>query len=214
MSNSSDQVSTLEYPSDNAARQSLAGCATCHMVSPVSDRHCPRCGSKLSLRNESSVQITVALVVTAMLLYIPANILPIMTTTQLGNESDSTIVGGIFIFLEHHSYFIALVIFVASLIIPIAKMSALLWLCFSVTNNRQQNRHELALMYRLTEFIGKWSMIDVFVVAILVALVQLTGLMTIQPGIAISAFAGVVILTMIAAHQFDMRLIWDKLEQT
>lgn len=209
----SNQQSTHEYPSGSAANQSLAGCTTCHKVSPLSDQKCSRCGSRLSLRNEGSVQVTLALVMTAMLLYIPANTLPIMTTTVLGDSSDSTIAGGIILFLEHHSYFIALIIFTASLIIPIAKMSALLWLCFSVTSNRKQNRHELALMYRMTEFIGKWSMIDVFVVAILVALVQLTGLMTIQPGIAISAFAGVVILTMIAAHQFDMRLIWDKLEQ-
>lgn len=149
-----------------------------------------------------------------MLLYIPANVLPIMTTTLLGSTSDSTIIGGVVLFLNHGSYLIAIVIFTASVIIPMAKIAAIIWLCVCTTSDTELNHYELTRLYRMTEFIGKWSMIDVFVVAILVALVQLSGLMTINPGLAITAFSGVVILTMIAANQFDVRLIWDKLEKT
>lgn len=95
-----------------------------------------------------------------------------------------------------------------------AKIVAILWLCYSVHSPGKINHYELTRLYRVTEFIGKWSMIDVFVVAILVALIQLGELMTIEPGIAASAFATVVILTMLAAHAFDVRLIWDKLEDS
>lgn len=136
-----------------------------------------------------------------------------MSTNLLGNNTDSTILGGVVLFLEHGSYFVAFVIFTASVIIPMAKMGAIIWLCHCVGSNRSLNHYEMTRMYRMTEFIGKWSMIDVFVVTILVALIQLSGVMTIKPGLAISAFATVVILTMIAAMKFDVRLIWDKLEK-
>jgi paraquat-inducible protein A len=201
-----------KYPIDSAANSGLANCSLCHLVSPVTEEHCPRCNTGLHLRNRNSVQVTLALVITAMLFYIPANIFPIMSSTLLGNKTDSTIIGGVVLFLDHGSYFIAIVIFTASVIIPMAKMAAIVWLCISVNSNKKLNHQDLTRMYRMTEFIGKWSMIDVFVVAILVALVQLSGLMAIKPGIAVSAFTAVVILTMIAAHQFDLRLIWDKLE--
>lgn len=207
------QSRLANYAPDSAASYGLANCSGCHKLSPVTDRRCDRCGAKLKLRTANSVQTTLALVVTALLCYIPANLLPIMTTTSLGNATNSTIIGGVVLFLEHGSYFIAFVIFTASVIIPMAKIGAILWLCIALYCRQKLNPQELTRMYRIIEFIGKWSMIDVFVVAILVALVQLQGLMSIQPGIAISAFTVVVILTMVAAHQFDVRLIWDRLEK-
>ncbi len=200
------------FSAGSAAREGYIRCLTCDMLSLQSVESCPRCGDRLSLRIENSIQKTLALVFTAILLYIPANLLPIMSTNLIGTVTNSTILGGVVTFLDHGSFFIAFVIFVASVVIPLAKMGAILWLCYATTRPQRLTQHELGYLYRSVEFIGKWSMVDVFVVAILVALVQLTGLMTIQPGAAITAFSGVVIATMLAAHQFDIRLIWDHLE--
>ncbi len=198
------------FPKGTAANAGLASCSICGTLSSANEQTCRRCGNQLEFRTKNSVQKTLALVATAIIFYIPANLLPIMTTTLLGNASPATILGGVVIFIEHGSYFIALVIFSASVLIPLAKMAVIIKLCIAVNSSKKLNHRELTSMYRLVEFVGKWSMIDVFVVSILVALVQLSGLMTIQPGIAISAFACVVVLTMVAAHQFDVRLIWDK----
>ena len=203
-----------QYPANSAAHFGMASCPDCHLLSPAEARHCPRCGARLHLRKPNSVQITLALVCTAMLFYIPANLLPIMSTTLLGNKTDSTILGGVVLFIEHGSWFVALVILIASVVIPLAKIAAIIWLCMAVQSDQKLHHYDLTRMFRTIEFIGKWSMVDVFVVAVSVALVQVSGLMTIIPGIAISAFAMVVILTMIAANQFDVRLIWDKLEET
>jgi paraquat-inducible protein A len=205
MNNNSNQ-----FPKGTAASLGLANCSVCGSLLPVSVGNCTRCGKQLELRRRDSVQVTLALVLTAIIFYIPANVLPIMTTNLLGSSSPATILGGVVIFLEHGSYGIALVIFTASVLIPIAKMAVITRLCLAVRSQKQLKHNDLTKLYRVVEFIGKWSMIDVFVVAILVALIQLSGLMVIRPGIAISAFAGVVVLTMVAAHEFDVRLIWDK----
>ena len=206
------QRSINHFPSDSAAAHGLASCSGCHMVLPVSTDRCVRCGTKLKLRISNSVETTMALVITALLCYIPANLLPIMSTTTLGNKSNSTIIGGVSLFIEHGAYFIAVVIFTASIVIPMAKIGTIIWLCIAVQSRQKLDHNELTRMFRLIELVGKWSMIDVFVVAILVALVQLSGLMSIQPGLAITAFSAVVILTMLAASNFDARLIWDTLE--
>ncbi|MGH1541063.1 MAG: paraquat-inducible protein A [Arenicella sp.] len=203
---------TAVFSGGSAASHGLANCHCCSKLSPVSLGSCPRCGTNLHLRKPNSLQMTLALVLTSMLFYIPANIFPIMTTNVLGSPTDSTIISGVILFLEHGSYFVAFVIFTASIIIPIAKMIVILYLCLSVSKTTKQNHYELTRLYRITEFIGKWSMIDVFVVAVLAALVQVGEVMSIQPGIAASAFACVVLLTMLAAQKFDVRLIWDKLE--
>lgn len=203
-----------KFAQDSAASRGLANCHRCHLLTPITDGHCPRCGASLHLRSPYSVQKTLALVCTALLFYIPANLLPIMTTRLLGDSAPSTIIGGVWLFLEHGSYFVASVIFIASVVIPMAKIIAIVWLCYNVKRPGKVDHYELTRLYRVTEFIGKWSMIDVFVVAILVALIQLGELMTIEPGLAASAFAAVVIFTMIAAHEFDVRLIWDKLEDS
>ena len=158
-----------------------------------------------------SLARTVALVITAAILYVPANVLPIMTTEQLGRASDSTIMGGVVLLWHHGSYPIASVIFIASVLVPLSKLFILLALCWSVARGDATRPRERTVLYRVTEFVGRWSMVDVFVVAILVALIQLGGLLSIRPGVAAVAFSGVVIVTILAAESFDPRLIWDRL---
>lgn len=166
--------------------------------------------SKNDINPSKSIQTTWAMLLTAVLLYIPANLLPIMVTTTLGNEQPSTIIGGVILLWQSGSYPIAAIIFIASVLVPVAKVVILCWLNYSVQFNHQKLRSERMVYYRLTEFIGRWSMIDVFVVAILVSLIQLGNVMSVHPGHAIVAFCGVVITTMLAAMSFDTRLIWQK----
>jgi paraquat-inducible protein A len=200
-----------DYPEGTAAARGLATCHTCCKLAPAAEGHCPRCGAHLHLRLGDSLHRTMALVFTAILLYIPANVLPIMTTEQLGVPTDSTIMGGVVLLWHHGSYPVASVIFIASVLVPLGKLSALTALCWSVMRRHVARPRERTALYRATEFVGRWSMIDVFVVAILVALIQLGGLLTIYPGAAALAFCGVVIVTMVAAESFDPRLIWDRL---
>jgi paraquat-inducible protein A len=202
------------YPTGTAAANGLASCHVCEKLSPSSMHNCPLCGAPLHVRMTDSLQKTIALVVTAMILYIPANLLPIMTTTQLGTPEDSTIIGGVVLLIHHGSYPIAAVIFIASVIVPSGKLLAICWLCLSVLRGQQTSLEQRTKLYRVTEFVGKWSMTDVFVVAILVALIQIGGLLSITAGPAAIAFGGVVIVTMLAAHSFDPRLIWDQVEKT
>jgi paraquat-inducible protein A len=155
-----------------------------------------------------SIQTTWALLFTSVLLYIPANILPIMHTNVLGTEQPSTILGGIVLLWKMGSYPIAIIIFIASLFVPAAKIIILCWLNYSVQARHQHASRERIFWYRITEFVGRWSMIDVFVVAILVSLIQLGNIMNILPGHAALAFCGMVVCTMLAAMSFDSRLIW------
>lgn len=200
--------------------QAQLSCQTCYKISPAGTSHCPRCHSRLRPRKPNSLQNTLALLITASLLYIPANIFPIMTTMQLGQGEPSTILGGVLLLIDLEAYPVATIIFLASVIVPLAKLLALYYLCWAVSHNNENSLSDnLSLktktqLFRLAEFMGKWSMVDVFVVSILVALIQLQGLMTVEPGIAGVAFSGVVITTMLAAESFDPRLIWDRRENT
>ena len=160
-----------------------------------------------------SIQTTWALLLTSILLYIPANILPIMHTNILGSDEPSTIFGGVILLWKMGSYPIAVVIFVASVFVPVAKIVILCWLNYSVQAKQQHAHSERIYWYRITEFVGRWSMIDVFVVAVLVSLIQLGNIMSILPGHAALAFCGVVICTMLAAMSFDSRLIWHETER-
>jgi paraquat-inducible protein A len=202
----------MNYSTDSAAAEGLALCHVCRQLDAVQLQHCSRCGAELHLRHTDSLQRTVALLITAVILYIPANVLPIMTTVQLGREGPSTILGGVVLLIHYHSYLIAAVIFMASVMIPMAKMFALGYLVWTVQRRDRSVPRQRTFAYRLTELVGRWSMVDVFVVAILVALIQLEGLLIIQPGPAALAFGGVVVVTMLAAHSFDTRLIWDRSE--
>lgn len=201
-----------QYPPGTAARQGLALCQNCHQLTRISKIHCDFCGSKLALRKAHSLQNTLALLITSMLLYIPANLYPIMVTQTLQGTTESTIIGGVILFFSHGSYLVASIIFLASVFIPLAKMLALFWLCYNAAGSKTIKQAKLTRLFVVVEWIGKWSMIDVFVVALMVALVQMGSLMSITPGTAALAFCGVVIVTMLAAHQFDSRLLWDKAE--
>lgn len=195
-----------------AGEQGLTGCPTCGLINRLSLQgrgHCIRCHEKLHQRLPNSLQRTWALLGASAIMYIPANVYPIMTTTSLGNSSPSTIIGGVVQLIQMGSWPIAAVIFIASVIVPVGKLVALIWLCLVVKRSSALNAQSRTRLYRLTEFIGRWSMVDVFVVAILVALIRAGSLMSITPGPASLAFGSVVVLTMLAAMTFDPRLIWD-----
>ncbi len=195
------------FAPETAAARGLATCHWCGKVQPFERRNCSRCAAALHLRKPHSLQRTWALTIAAAILYLPANLLPIMKAQRIGGGEENTILGGVVMFWEHRAYPIALVVFTASVVIPILKIISIVTLCCSTrscTRPRAMTR-----VYRLTELVGRWSMVDVFVVAILVAVVQLGSLMSIEPGPAALAFAGVVVLTMLAAMSFDPRLIWD-----
>jgi len=167
----------------------------------------------MHLRKNASIQRTLALLVTASLLYIPANLYPVMYTDALGSNEASTIMGGVVLLINLGSAPVALVIFIFSVMVPSAKLMAMFYLVWSVERNSSLDPRQRSILYRVVEFIGKWSMVDIFVVTILVALVQLGGLLVILPGIAAVSFAGVVIITVIAAESFDSRLIWDNMDE-
>lgn len=198
---------------ETAASRGFATCHVCLKLNEDPTHRCTLCGAALHVRQPDSMQRTIALTVTAAVLYIPANVLPIMTTDQLGVAMDSTILGGVLVLLHHGDYPIAFVIFAASVMVPIGKLIALSWLCWSIAKPKAGAHIARTKLYRAMEFIGKWSMTDVFVVAILVALIHLGGLLRITPGPAALAFGVMVIVTMLAAESFDPRLIWDQEEE-
>ncbi|EWH01014.1 hypothetical protein Q427_16275 [Halomonas sp. BC04] len=155
-----------------ASSQGLTGCPTCGLVnrlSPQGKTHCRRCDERLHARMPHSLQRTWALLAAATVMYLPANLYPIMTTTSLGHSTPSTIIGGVVELIQMGSWPIAAVIFTASVIVPVGKLVALIWLCLVVKRSDELNAGTRTRLYRLTEFIGRWSMVDVFVVAILVA---------------------------------------------
>lgn len=196
-----------------AADRNLASCPMCGKVSPVAAGRCPRCLTGLHLRKRASIEKTVAFMIAAILLYIPSHLLPILTTTELGVKTPNTIVGGMLSFWRSGAYPIALVIFTASILIPFLKIGALSWLCLAATGRVHPSPQVLGRLFLVTELLGRWSMVDIFVVAILVSLVQLGNYMTVIPGPGALAFGSVVVLTMFAAMCFDPRLLWDRLDE-
>ena len=188
--------------------QGLQGCPICTSVGSAEKTHCGRCGATLHAGWHESIQKTWAWLITAAMLYFPANFLPITYTRLFGRETESTILGGVVLLWEHGDKPIAVIIFIASVLVPLGKMIVLAWMCLSVQTGSDFALTQKTKLYRVTEFVGRWSMIDVFVVAILVALIQLGNIMTIRPGVAAVAFAGMVITTMLASRSFDPRLLW------
>ncbi|MFD2255874.1 paraquat-inducible protein A [Luteolibacter algae] len=174
---------------------------------------CPRCGSALHARKEKSIERTVAYGIAGIIAFIPANVLPIMVVTQLGVDDRSTILGGVATFWQMHAYPVAIIIFIASVMIPGLKFLAIGLLVAAAKGKLKLDGKRANRIYWLTELVGRWSMVDVFVVAILVGLIQMGNLMTINPGGAALAFGLMVIMTMLSAHAFDPRLIWDKLRE-
>lgn len=175
--------------------------------------HCPRCQSPMHKRIPNSLQKTTALIVASVILYIPANLLPFMTTRTLTGERDDTLVSGVISLLNHDMWLIAAVVFTASIVVPMAKLGVLIYLLASAHWRRYRNQATKIRLYHLTELIGRWSMVDVYVVTLLTALVQFGFLGNVQPGNALVAFAAVVVLTMLAAETFDPRLLDAPQEQ-
>lgn len=192
----------------------VVSCECCGLLSKPADIRepgkCLRCGEELALRRHNAVQRTWALIVAAAICYIPANLLPVMVSKTLVTASeDDTIMSGVVLLYKTGSWHLALIVLIASVVIPMAKIAALAYLLVTVQRRKSQDQQERLRLYRLVEFVGRWSMLDVFVVTFTVALIQLQPLMAIKPGAGVLFFAAVVILTMIAAEQFDPRLIWD-----
>ncbi|MBW8190465.1 paraquat-inducible protein A [Neiella marina] len=199
----------VENKHPSALRNGFQLCHYCGNLNAVGVDECPRCDHKVHARKDPKLDRVLALLIASMVLYIPANILPIMDTSLLGGSDPATIMGGVILLWQLKSYPVAMVIFIASVMVPLAKMVAIAWLAYVVKSDRSHDPKRQLKLYRMTEFVGRWSMIDVFVVAILAALIRIDGLIAIYPGPATVSFAGVVILTMISAMSFDPRLIWD-----
>jgi paraquat-inducible protein A len=198
----------------SAAAKGLVACSECALVArpvtPAAPGFCPRCGQRLAFRRENAIERTWALLIAAAILYVPANVLPVLTTTTVVSTSSDTIMSGVILLYATGSWPLALIVLIASIVIPIGKIVALAFVLITVqrgmtTSNRQRTR-----LYRIVEFIGRWSMLDVFVDTFVVALVQLSPLMYVDPGPGVVYFMAVVVLTMFAAQSFDPRLIWDR----
>ncbi len=197
-----------------AARAGLVSCHVCHALARRPEARgaalrCPRCGARIHPRIPGSLGATWAYLLAAILLYFPANFYPIMSVVWLGRGEPSTIFEGVIHLIEEGMWPLALIVFVASIFIPLLKMVVLAFLLISVQRRSRWRMVDRTRLYRMTEFVGRWSMVDIFVIGILAALVQFGSLASIEPGIGSLSFAAVVVLTMFAAHRFDPRLIWD-----
>jgi paraquat-inducible protein A len=206
-----------------AAQCGLAVCHDCGMLASVQGhvhtnahahaRYCPRCGAAMHLRKPASLSRTWAFLIAAMVMYIPANMLPVMYTNSLFGTEDDTILSGVVYLWTSGSWPLAIVVFVASIAVPMLKILALGYLTISTQLRSRWYAAERTRIYRMVEFVGRWSMLDIYVITMLVALVQFQALATIQAGNAAIAFGAVVVLTMFAAMAFDPRLIWDDVER-
>jgi paraquat-inducible protein A len=203
----------MTAPLSTAAQAGLVSCECCHLLTRPAGLSepgfCPRCGEKLEVRRHASIQTTWALVIAAAVCYIPANTLPVLnTTTPAGSEGD-TILGGVVFLYTSGSWPLALVVLIASVMIPLGKLLSLAYLLIAIKRGSVKNNHERTRLYRIVVVIGRWSMLDVFVDAFTVALVQLQPLMAVAADPGGLFFAAVVVLTMLAAEALDPRLIWD-----
>jgi paraquat-inducible protein A len=200
---------TADHEIPNAHRWRI-GCDTCGLVSrAVPGMRCSRCGFRLRIRKPSSIQRTWAFAIASVVLYIPANTYPVLTVVQMGSGHPSTILGGVRELLELGMWPLAALVFFASVTVPVLKLIGLGILLISTHTGTSKALHDRTILYRIVEAIGRWSMIDIFMESILVALVQFGQLASVYPGPGAIAFAAVVILTMLAARSFDPRLMWD-----
>ncbi len=197
-----------------AAEAGLLACHGCGLLQrapgAAHDLACARCGAGLHFRTPDSVARTWALLIAAYVLFVPANVLPVMQTGSLFGAQTDTIMSGVIFLWVTGSWPLALIIFVASIAVPASKLLALTYLLVSVQRRSAWARQQRTRLYRVLELVGRWSMVDIYVAAILAALVQFGGLMSIRPGPGAIAFGAVVVLTMFAAESFDPRLIWDQ----
>jgi len=206
--------------STTSGLEDLASCHDCGFVVALdgSAHHagtrCPRCKAAVHRRKPDSVNRTWALVITAAMLYVPANIFPVMRVISMGKAQEDTILSGAVYLLVHGMWPLALVVFFASVVVPLLKLIALSFLLISVQRKWTWRPVERTKLYHVVEAVGRWSMTDIYVVTILVALVSLGNLATIEAGMGAVYFAGVVVVTMLAAESFDPRLIWDQVRES
>jgi paraquat-inducible protein A len=210
-------LSHVGPPPDGAApgkptESQAVACETCEKVAFVQgrERHlCRRCGARLHHRKPNGIARCWALVIAALVLYIPANVYPVLTVVQLGSGAPSTILGGVEELITAKMYPLAALVFFASILVPMLKLFGLILLLIMTQLSRTERLVDRTRLYRIVSVIGRWSMIDIFMESILVALVQFGAIVTIDPGFGAIAFAGVVIITIFAAEAFDPRLMWD-----
>ena len=195
-----------------AHRAGLVGCRACGRVWPETQAVCARCHTRLSPPDRRSLQAVWAWLIAGMVFYIPANVYPMMRTQTfagLQGNSEATIFQGVIELIHYGNYDIAIIIFLASIVVPIGKFVSIIWLAqVAGKPGTIDDAHMRLRIYEVVDFIGRWSMIDVFVVAILAALVQLGFVASIHPGPAAVSFALSVAFTMLSAQSFDPRLIW------
>jgi paraquat-inducible protein A len=194
-------------------RQGLQSCEVCGLLSRPAPRaeegRCPRCGEELAFRKHASLQRTWAFLAAAAICYVPANVLPVLTTTTAAGSESDTILQGVVLLWSPTGWPLSLIVLVASIMIPSAKILALAYLLITVQRGSIQGNGQRVRLYRTVDLIGRWSMVDVFVDAFTAALVQLQPLMSVSPAPGLFFFAAVVVLTMLAVESFDPRLIWD-----
>jgi paraquat-inducible protein A len=197
----------------SAMLQELQSCDTCGLLSRpaagAEEGRCPRCDEEVAFRKPRSIERTWAYLIAAVICYIPANVLPVLTTTTPGGAESDTILQGVILLWSPTGWPLSLIVLVASIMIPSAKIVAVAYLLITVQRGSIENNRQRVRLYRMVEFIGRWSMVDVFVDTFTAALVQLQPLMSVEPGPGLFFFAAVVVLTMLAVESFDPRLIWD-----
>ncbi|HEU4622706.1 MAG TPA: paraquat-inducible protein A [Burkholderiaceae bacterium] len=205
----SDQSNGAEAPTAHAL--GLLACTHCAAVWPRerSPYRCPRCHARWHAPDAHGLRLTWAYLFASVVLYIPANLLPIMSTGSILGRSSHTILGGVAELWSSGSWDLSLIVFVASIVVPILKILVLALLAWTAQRRSSWRCRERARLYRIVEAVGHWSMLDVYVVVLLVALVRFGNFASVQPGPGLVAFASVVVLTMLAASSFDPRLIWS-----
>lgn len=202
-----------------ARSRGLVLCRDCHLLvkknpqMPDGSDICPRCGSVLHVRLPNSLMRTWALVITAWIFILPANLYPVMTVIYFGDGEPDTILSGVVKLAQTGMIPIAVLVFIASILVPMLKLVGIMILLLTVQLKWQLNRRQCTVLYRIIEVIGAWSMLDLFMISILVTLVDLGAVATITAGTGATAFATVVVLTMFAAMSFDPRLLWDLQEE-
>ena len=199
-----------------AAQRGLLTCGTCGLLNrpcrPIEEAHCARCEARLHWRKPASVARTWAFLAAAAILYIPANLMPVIHSGSLFGSNSNTILGGVLYFWRTGSWALAIIVFVASIVVPATKIAVLAMLLVTSQRRSRWRPADRTRLYRLATYVGRWSMVDIYIGAVSVALVQLRPFAAIEPGPGAIYFGAVVILTMLASESFDPRLIWDPVD--
>ncbi len=215
-------VKQTDMPAKNLESEAFTACTVCGQVHGIRKdevprgyvAECARCGNKLVQNTPHSLHLTAAFTVSALLLYFPANLFPIMRMTIYGGIQENTVFSGVIRFYQDCDYFVAIVVLLASIVIPFAKILGLLFLVVATRFRWKLGRHFRVKLYRIVESLGRWAMVDVFALAILISLVKLQRIASVVPGPGVLAFVLVIIFTLMASASFDPQLIWKKDSRT